>query len=565
LKKPDEFRQVLWSCKGYFATAASFSLAINLLYLAGPLYMLQVYDRVLSSASKTTLVMLTLALLIAFAALAGLDSIRGKVLTRASIRLDRALADRVVSVSLDAAPRSGAPRSQPIRDFDTVRQFITGAGIHALLDLPWAPIYIAVIFVLHPVLGSFAFGSAVVLVLMALLSEFYVRRPLAEANEAGVRSHSFTEMSGRNAEVIRAMGMLENLIRRWRRDRDPALAWQAQANERAASTAGVIRFMRMSVQSLILGLGAYLVIERDVTVGAMFAATILLGRAMQPVEQIVGAWRGMLSAQSAYRRLRTVLSEYPIEQAAIVPPQPEGRVSVENVSYAVRGRVRPVLYGINLHIEPGEVVGVIGPSGAGKSTLARHIVGVLAPSDGVVRLDGANVANWPRSSFGRHVGYLPQDVELFADTVAANIRRFGKDDDEGVIAAAELAGAHEIILRLPNGYETEIGEGGAILSGGYRQRIGLARAVYGDPSLVVLDEPNSNLDSIGDAALSDCVEELKRRGTTVVIVSHRPSTLAVVDKILVIRDGMAEMFGPQADVIARLTRVPQTVSASAAA
>ena len=531
-----------------------FSLAINLLYLAGPLYMLQVYDRVISSASEVTLVMLTIALLIAFLALAGLDAVRARVLTRASIRLDQKIAARVMTAIIDRSANFGGARSQLLRDFDTFRQFITGMGIHAMFDLPWAPIYIAVIFVLHPALGAFALGCSILLVLMALLNELIVKPPLTESSEAASRNYSFTEMSLRNTEVVRAMGMTEGLLRRWGRDRNRMLERQVVASDRAATMQSIIRFLRLSMQSLILGLGAYLVIERVATVGAMFAASILLGRALQPVEQTVGSWRNLVSARAAFLRVRELLAANPPRETGLSLPRPDGRVSVEALTFVPPLGNKPILRGVAFGIEPGEVLGVIGPSGAGKSTLARHIVGALTPSAGAVRLDGSDVSVWARTSLGRHLGYLPQDIELFADTIAANITRFQEGADREAILAAQMAGVHDMIVRLPNGYDTQVGEGGAILSGGYRQRIGLARAVYGSPSLVVLDEPSSNLDADGDAALTDCIMQLKQRGTTVVIISHRPSTIGVVDKILLLKEGVAEMFGPRAEIMSRLTR-----------
>lgn len=552
--KLDELGGVLQACRSYFLTALMFSLAINLLYLASPLYMLQVYDRVVSSASEVTLVMLTILLLVTLAALASLDAVRARLLTRASIRIDRLLASRVVTATVEVAARGAAARSQPLRDFDTFRQFITGSGIHAVFDLPWAPIYIGVIFMLHPLLGSFALGCAIILVLMALLNEHLIKAPLAGANEAATRNYAFTDMSLRNAEVVQAMGMMPGLLQRWSRDRNLVLERQSFASDRAATTSSIIRFLRLAMQSMILGLGAYLVIERVTTVGAMFAASILLGRALQPVEQVVGSWRNLTSARGAYGRVRDLLAANPARDPALALPRPAGRLSVEGLGYVIPGTNRPILRNVTFRIEPADVLGIIGPSGAGKSTLARQIVGVLLPSAGVVRLDGADVSQWPRESLGRHIGYLPQDIELFADTVASNISRFRNDDDQEVIEAAQMAGVHDMILRLPGGYETQIGDGGAVLSGGYRQRIGLARAVYDNPSLVVLDEPSSNLDSDGDTALLSCIAELKKRGTTVVIISHRPNTLGAVDKLLLLRDGTLEMFGPRDEIISRLSR-----------
>src|SRR5213080_536227 len=414
-KKTDELRRVIESCRTYFVTAGAFSLAINLLYLAAPLYMLQVYDRVISSSSEVTLVMLTFALIMALLALAGLDAVRARVLTRASIRLDRLLAGRIMSAIIDGAQNLGGARSQLLRDFDTFRQFVTGMGIHAIFDLPWAPIYIAVIFVLHPFLGAFALGCSILLILMALLNEWIVKPPLTESSEAASRNYSFTEMSLRNTEVVRAMGMTEGLLRRWGRDRNRMLERQVAASDRAATMQSIIRFLRLSMQSLILGLGAYLVIERLATVGAMFAASILLGRALQPVEQVVGSWRNLVSARGAFLRIRELLSANPPRDPSMALPRPEGRLIAEAVTFVPPLTNKPILRGVTFQIEPGEVLGIIGPSGAGKSTLARHIVGVQAPSAGAVRLDGSDVSSWIRSSLGHHLGYLPQDIELFAD------------------------------------------------------------------------------------------------------------------------------------------------------
>jgi PrtD family type I secretion system ABC transporter len=561
--KTEDVRTAASACRSYFLTAAAFSLAINLLYLAAPLYMLQVYDRVVASASHVTLIMLTIVLLFALATLAVLDSARAHVLSRASVRLDRFMAGRVVAATFENAIRSGPTRVLPLRDFDNVRQFITGAGIHAVFDLPWAPIYIGVIFLLHPLLGAFALMSAITLVAMALVNEWITREPLAQAGDAAARNYSFTETSLRNAEVVQAMGMVPGLLQRWRRDRSRVIERQIVASDRAATLTSIIRFLRLAMQSLILGIGAYLVIERLTTVGAMFAASILLGRALQPVEQIVGSWRNLVSARQAFARVNALLLANPVRDLALVLPRPAGHLGVETLVYSRPQSNSPILRGISFAIEPGDVLGVIGHSGAGKSTLARMIVGVLTPTAGVVRLDGADVSTWPRESLGRHIGYLPQDIELFADSVAANISRFRtQDDDNDVIDAANLAGVHDIVLRLPRGYETQVGDGGAILSGGIRQRIGLARAVYGNPSLVVLDEPSSNLDSDGDTALLACIAELKKRGTTVIVISHRPNTLGAVDKLLVLREGLAELFGPRNDVIARLTRAASVQSIS---
>ncbi|WP_345892461.1 type I secretion system permease/ATPase [Mesorhizobium amorphae] len=546
-------KDALLACRHYFLIAAGFSLAINLLYLASPLYMLQIYDRVVTSGSATTLVMLTIALLAAFLALAGLDLMRATILTRASVRLDRLLSAKIVAASVETA-QSGSSQSQPVRDFDTFRQVITGMGINALFDLPWSPIYIAIIFLLHPWLGFFALGSSLLLVAMAVINEYLVRAPLKQANDLATANYNFTEMSLRNSEVIRAMGMIDGLIRRWGRDRSLALRRQTQASDRAALMSGVIRFLRLTMQSLILGLGAYLVIERQTTAGSMFAASILLGKGLQPVEQIVGLWRNLVLARAALTRVHKLIDGGAQSERSFNLPKPTGKISVEQVSFAIPSQQKVLLRDVSFRLEAGEALGIVGPSGAGKSTLARHLAGVMQPSRGTVRLDGADLSHWGRDALGDHIGYLPQDIELFSDTVAANIGRFKTNVDQEVIEAARLAGVHDMIIRLPQGYETQIGEGGAVLSGGYRQRIALARAVFGTPNLIVLDEPSSNLDADGDRALSECAIELKRRGSTVIIVSHRPSTLANVDKILLLRDGAVEAFGMRNEIVARLNQ-----------
>jgi PrtD family type I secretion system ABC transporter len=554
--QPDELTAALRTSRPYFVNAALFSLAINLLYLASPIYMLQVYDRVVSSASIVTLVMLTVVLLIAFLALAGLDVVRARLLTRASMRLDRLLSGRVLTALMESESGTGRARSQPLRDFDSLRQFITGRGVHALFDLPWTPIYLVIIFILHPVLGAFALSCTVTLVALAFLNERLTNAPLREANAAADKSYSFTEMSLRNSEAVKAMGMAGGVLKRWADDRTRMIDRQISASDHSAVMSSLIRFLRLSMQSVILGLGAYLVIERSLTAGAIFAGSILLSRSLQPVEQVVASWRGFVSARDSFLRVRKLLNANPQLPPRLELPRPRGKVSVEGLCYAVPGTAKAILRNVSFHVGAGEALGVIGPSGAGKSTLIRHIVGLIRPTVGVVRLDGADIAAWPRTSAGRYIGYLPQDVELFADTIAANIGRFSPATSEAVVAAAQMAGVHEMILRLPDGYETEVGEGGMTLSGGYRQRIGLARAVLDNPALVVLDEPSSNLDAAGDTALNECILRLKKNGTTVVLVSHRPATIAAVDTVVMLMDGMVAGFGPRAEIMAKVTPPP---------
>jgi PrtD family type I secretion system ABC transporter len=400
---------------------------------------------------------------------------------------------------------------------------------------------------------------------MALLNEWLVGKQLGGANAAAARTYAFTEMSLRNTEAIRAMGMTPGLLERWGTDRDQMLGRQVIASDRAGAIQSLIKFLRLSMQSVILGLGAYLVIEHAVTAGAMFAASLLLGRALQPVEQVVGAWRGIVAVRGSLSRMRQLFAAIASQAPSLALPKPTGKLSVEGVSYAAPGNPRLLLRNVSFELEAGEILGIIGPSGAGKSTLARHLVGVLTPTAGTVRLDGADVAAWSRNDLGAHVGYLPQDIELFADTVACNINRFQPGDDTAVLEAARMAGVHALILRLSNGYNTAVGEGGAVLSGGIRQRLGLARAVYASPSLVVLDEPSSNLDADGDVALGDCLIELKKRGVTVVLISHRPASIVTADKLLLLRDGAVELFGPRLDVLAKLAPRPANRPAPVAA
>ena len=559
-----ELRQALRACSSYFWAAAIFSAAINVLYLASPLYMLQVYDRVVSSGSVPTLLMLTLALLLALGTMATLDHLRSRILIRGGLRLDRLLSSRVIAAMVKQANAlPGAARGQALRDLDNFRQFITGNGIHTLFDAPWAPIYIVVLTLLSPLLGAIALLFGVMLLALAILNERLVSATLVEAGEAGARSYAFAEASIRNSHVIEALGMLGGLLDRWRRDRNWMLTAQAKASDRGAALSRLIRFLRLAMQSLMLGAGAYLVIDRAVTSGVMFVGTLLLARALMPIEQAVGSWRQVVSARAAYDRVNRLLEANPPRPETISLPRPAGALTAQSVTYYLPGAQRPVLYNVAFGLEPGEALGLVGPSGAGKSTLGRLMVGIHSPSAGVIRLDGANVATWDRTDFGHRVGYLPQEIELFPDTVAANIARFGSGKDEDIISAAMLAGVHEIILGLPHGYETQIGEGGTNLSGGHRQRIGLARALYGDPSLVVLDEPSSNLDMEGEIALGKCLGRLKELGRTVVVISHRQGTLNAVDKILYLQGGTPLMFGPRKDVLARLGQ-PVAVSSIAA-
>lgn len=548
--------------RSYLLAAGAFSLAINLLYLASPIYMLQVYNRVVNSGSQATLLLLTAILLVSFAALALLDLVRARILGRMSLRIERLLAPDLFAAGFERLPGHGGRHA--LRDLDTLRQFVASGSVPALLDLPWVPIFLVAAFLLHPLIGLFAVVGCLLLVGTAITSEYVLSAPLREANEAGARSHSFAEMSFRNGEAVGAMGMLDGVARRWSRDRQRHLSKQAEAGGHATTVAALVKFLRLSLQSLILGLGAWLAIEHMASVGAMFAATFLLGRALQPIEQLVGGWRGTVAARTAYLHIADILASLPDKEKLLSLPRPKGRVAVDAVHYGLPHNGKFILRNVSFTLEPGEALGVVGPSGAGKSTLLRLLVGVIRPTAGTVRLDGSDLQTWSRAEFGRYVGYLPQDIELFADTVAANISRFAEDADAEIVQAAELAGVHDLILRLPQGYNTQVGEGGMALSGGLRQRIGLARAVFGRPSLLVLDEPSSNLDAEGDVALGRCITAMKQAGCTIVIVSHRPASLVGVDRLLLLRDGMVETLGPRDAVAGKLLPARTPISPVAA-
>jgi len=551
----DELRSALKASRNSFFFAGFFSLFINLLMLVPAIYMLQVYDRVLASSSESTLLMLTILVVGLFAVMGLLEVMRSRILVRVSARLDMLLNPRLFTAMFDAKLRDGrGAGAQPIEDLTNLRQFLTGNGLFAFFDVPWMPVYIFVLFIMHPWLGWFAIGGAVLLFSLATANELITRQPLGKANGLAVAARSYLGGNLRNAEALEAMGMLERVHGRWFGRHREVLRLQALASDRAALLANASKVMRITLQSLILGMGAYLVIQQEFTPGIMIAGSIVLGRALAPVDQLIGGWKGFLAARSAYKRLHDILAAIPKRPRFMSLPAPDGGLTVEGVLAAPPGSNVPVLRGVQFEIAPGEIVGVIGPSAAGKSTLARVMLGVWPVAAGKVRLSGADIGHWNRDELGPYVGYLPQDVELFDGTVSENIARFGEVDPEQVVAAAQRAQVHDMILRLPKGYDTPIGEGGAVLSGGQRQRIGLARALYGKPVLVVLDEPNSNLDDQGEAALVRAIAQLKADAATVIIITHRPSVLSSVDKILVLREGSVEMFGPRDQVLAQFAR-----------
>ncbi|MFD2113220.1 type I secretion system permease/ATPase [Thiorhodococcus fuscus] len=551
----DELRAVLKASRNSFIFAGFFSMFINMLMLVPALYMLQVYDRVLASSSESTLLMLTILVVFLYLSMSLFEVIRSRILVRVSARLDMQLNPRLFAAMFDAKLRDGrGAGTQPIDDLGNLRQFLTGNGLFGFFDAPWVPVYIAVLFLLHPLLGWFAVGGAVLLFGLAVANEVLTRKPLAEANRLAIAGRNYLGGNLRNAEALEAMGMVGRVQARWSERHQDVLKLQALASDRAGLLANASKGLRVALQSLILGMGAYLVIQQEFTAGVMIAGSIILGRALAPIDLLIGTWKGFLSARSAYQRLHGLLSAVPKRPRFMSLPAPDGSVLLDGVVATPPGGSTPVLRGIHFEIAAGEVVGVIGPSAAGKSSLARVILGLWPVVAGKVRLSGADITHWNREELGPYIGYLPQDIELLDGTVSENIARFGEIDPEQVVEAAKRAQVHDMILRLPKGYDTPVGEGGAVLSGGQRQRIGLARAMYGRPVLVVLDEPNSNLDDQGEAALIRAINQLKAEGSTVVIVAHRPSVLGSVDKIIVLREGLLELFGPRDQVLSKFAR-----------
>jgi ATP-binding cassette, subfamily C, type I secretion system permease/ATPase len=539
----------------YLLIAGLFSLAINLLLLAPPLYMLQVFDRVLTSRSNETLVMLTVAVLGALLMMAALDAVRAYLLAAVGQALDRLLGPRVVEGLVAEATSLGArEHAHALRDVNSLRSFLSGSGIMALFDAPWLPIFILIITLFHPLMGALALAGALIMLVLAYINERATREPLERAQAESRRAARFIDASLRNAEVVNALGMLPALTRRWSTLNEAALAEQRRATRSGAGLSSATKFTRQFIQSAMLALGAYIVIDQQVTAGVMMAATILLGRALAPVEQLVAGWRHLVEARGAWRRLDELFAARPAKEPGTALPAPEGRLAAEQVVFGLPGARRPIIRGVSFALAPSEALGIVGPSASGKSTLARLVIGVWRAHTGTVRFDGADIATWPREHLSPHIGYLPQDVELFAGTVAQNIARLGEPDDAKVVRAAQRAHVHELVLRLAHGYDTQVGDAGNALSPGQRQRIALARAVYGEPRLVVLDEPNSNLDQEGEQALLATLRLLKEQGVTVVIIAHRPSLLTGVDKVLVLRDGAVEAFGPRAEILARVVR-----------
>ncbi len=533
-------------------------MVVNLLMLVPAIYMLQVYDRVLSSRNSMTLLMLTVIVVVAYMVMAALEYIRGQVVIRIGTRLDMHLNRRVYTAAFEQNLKNGRGNAgQALNDLTTIRQFVTGNALFAFFDAPWAPVYIFVIFLFDVWLGVFALVGTLILIVLAIINQIVTRKPLSEANSLSVASSAHASNTLRNAEVIEAMGMMPNLQSRWYGSHEKSLKLQNEASEKSAAVSAYTRFFRISLQSLVLGLGALLVLEGRITAGMMIAGSILLGRALAPVEMVINVWKQWSGVRSAHERLVKLLEVNPARKPGMELPAPRGDLQAEGVSAAPPGQRLPLLRNINFGLEAGEVMGIIGPSGSGKSTLARLLVGVWPAMMGSVRLDGADIYHWNKDQLGPYIGYLPQDIELFSGSISENIARFGQIDSAEVIAAARMAGVHEMILHFEDGYDTQVGESGSGLSGGQKQRIALARAIYGMPSLVVLDEPNSNLDETGEEALRNAVMQLRDAGKTVILVTHRTSIIAITSKLLLLRDGTVGMFGPTQQVLAALAQANQ--------
>ena len=557
--------EALRECRRAFGSVALFSGMVNLLMLAGPLYMLQVYDRVLSSRSVPTLIALSIFLVGAYAFQGVLDLIRSRVVVRSAAVLDQRLALAVHSavIRLSVASRHPGDGPQPVRDLDAIRGFLTGAGPIAIVDLPWVPVFLTICFLIHPWLGVASTIGAVTLFTMTLLTERASRAPAkALAQDAGRRS-IMVEAQRRGGETIMAMGMAGALGQRWAGVNNRYIAATASLSDVAGGFGSASKVLRLLLQSVILGLGAYLVIRQEMTAGAMVAASIMMGRALAPIETAIANWRAFIGARQAITRLSEALTRAAPKREVTSLPRPARSLEVEHVVMVAPGGTKPVVANVRFALKAGQAVGIIGPSGAGKTSLVRALVGIWRPAKGCVRLDGAALDQWDLDQLGQHVGFISQTVELFDGTISENIARMNvKPDADAVLRAAKAAGAHELILRLPNGYDTPIGEGGEALSGGQRQRIALARALYGDPFLIVLDEPNSNLDNEGEMALRQAIANLKTRGAIVVLIAHRPSVLAVCDHILVLANGEQKDFGSRDEIMQKMTR---PVAAPAAA
>jgi PrtD family type I secretion system ABC transporter len=549
---PTELERAITACRSAFATCALFSLVINVLMLASPIYMLQVYDRVLTTGRIETLVMLTLIATVALAVMCALDALRTSVTIRVGCWLNEQLGPTYLACAVRGRLKGDSSGVEHLRDISQIQNFIATQGLTAFFDAPWVPIFVGLIWILHPMLGAVAVSAAAVLFLLSIANEFATRKETEAANRNQIEATLLADAAIRNAEIVQAMHMLPAMTDRWAAINQSVVDGLRRSGDIGGFVLATTKFVRFFVQVAILGVGAWLVVNSQLTAGAMIAGSILLGRALAPVELAISMWRNFMGARFSYDRLKTAIKDHPPPLRRTKLPSPVGRVVVEGVSYLTPNTAQLIVSDVSCAVEPGEALAIIGPSGAGKSTLCRLMVGLAVPNVGEIRLDGSQIHHWDGRQIGRHIGFLPQDVELFAGTVRDNIARMQLVGDEAIVKAARLAHAHEMIQHLPQGYDTRIGDGGVRLSGGQRQRIGLARAVFGNPHFIVLDEPNASLDQAGEAALVEAIENLKRSGVVLVIVGHRPSTLSIATKILFLKEGRVVMFGERDHVLETL-------------
>jgi len=555
-----ELAGALKELKRYFIYAGVFSAAINLLALVPIIYMLQVYDRVVSSGSLPTLAMLTLLMVALLAASGGFEWVRSMLLVSASNRMETGLRQRISEAAFKSAMLTAGAGggSQAYSDLNGLRQFLTGSGLFAFFDAPWFPIYVAVMFLFHPWFGVAAIVAGIIMVVLAYINEKLTGKRLKDANSLAGRVSGQINGSLRNAEVIAAMGMGDDVRERHEKISNEVLVLQADASRSGGALTALSKSFRMITQSLLLGLGALLALRGEISPGMMIAGSLLLGRALAPIDMLVATWKGFSVARAQYERLGRLLQLIPKKADTMSLPAPQGNLAVEQVVVVPPGSQNVVVRGVTFDLQAGEALGIVGPSASGKSCLARTLLGIWPAYSGKVRLDGADIAAWDRAELGPYLGYLPQDIELFDGSIAENISRFGEQNADEIVAAAVLAGVHDMILHLPQGYDTLIGGAGGILSGGQRQRIGLARAAYGRPKFLLLDEPNSNLDEQGERELVDAIQRIKSNGSTVIVITHRTLVLSAVDKVLVMKDGAAVSFGPKDQVLASLTATPPT-------
>ena len=550
-ERPTDLNLALVGTRPAIVVAMVFSLFINLLALVSPLYMLQVYDRVLSSRNTLTLLFITIIAVFLYFVYGALEALRTQVLVRAGIRFDSDIRGRIFRSVLDATIQRRPGGAQAFRDVDIVREFLTGSGLISFCDAPWIPVFVIIAFILHPFFGVLAIVSGLIILGLAIANDYVTRAPLQQATVASISAQNDASATLRNSEVMHAMGMWGGLQQRWQTRRDDLIRWQALASDRGGAAISGIKSFRQIVQTLILGGGAYLAIEGKISPGAMIAASIIVGRALAPIESAVGQWKGFIAGRDAWDRLQTLFRGQPASAERMALPAPKGRVSFEAAAVAPPGTRTPTVVGATFTVEPGVAIAIIGPSAAGKSSLVRALVGVWPTIAGSIRIDGFDLRQWDPEQLGPYVGYLPQDVELFSGTIAENIARFSAFETEDVIEAARMAGVHELIQALPDGYETQIGEGGQALSGGQRQRVALARTIFRTPPLIVLDEPNANLDAQGEVALANALMQLKGR-STIVFVTHKINLLAVADKIAIMQNGQVVQIGERDQVLQQL-------------